>query len=75
MRLECTKLREFIDLVGEDRALMALSFFSVKRNPDVESFIRNNAIASFKIITANMTAHIVFLDNAIQSCLLISKCI
>ena len=38
-------LREFIGLVGEDRALKALSFFSVKRNPDVESFIRNNAVA------------------------------
>ena len=76
MRLECTELREFIDLVGEDRALMALSSFSVKRNPDVESFIRNNVIASFEIITANIPAHIVFhRDNAIQSCLLISKCI
>ena len=25
MRLECTELREFIDLVGEDKALQALS--------------------------------------------------
>ena len=34
MRLECTELREFMDLVGEDRALQALSSFSVKRNLD-----------------------------------------
>lgn len=45
MRLECTELREFIDLVGEDRAIKALSSFSVRRNPDVENFIRNNAVA------------------------------
>ena len=57
MRLECTELREFmdlvgedralqaLDLVGEDRALQALSSFSVKRNPDVENFIRTNAVA------------------------------
>ena len=45
MRLECTELREFMDLVGEDRALKALSSFSVKRNPDVENFIRTNAVA------------------------------
>ena len=60
MRLECTELREFLDLVGEDRALQALSSFmdlvgedralqalssfSVKRNPDVEDFIRTNAV-------------------------------
>ena len=45
MRLEYTELSEFIDLVGEDRALQALSSFSVKRNSDVENFIRNNALA------------------------------
>ncbi len=45
MRLECTELREFMDLVGEDKALQALSSFSVKRNPDVENFIRTNAVA------------------------------
>ena len=45
MRLECTELRAFMDLVGEDRALKALSSFSVKRNPDVENFIRTNAVA------------------------------
>ena len=44
MRLECTELREFMDLVGEDRALQVLSSFSVKRNPDVEDFIRTNAV-------------------------------
>lgn len=27
MKLECTELREFMDLVGEDRALKALSSF------------------------------------------------
>ena len=45
MTLKCMELREFIDLVGEDRALKALSSFSVKRNPDVENFIRTNAVA------------------------------
>ena len=45
MILECMELREFIDLLGEDRDLQVLSSFSVKRNPDVENFIRNNAIA------------------------------
>ena len=45
MTLKCMELREFIARVGEDRALKALSSFSVKRNPDVESFIRNNAVA------------------------------
>ena len=43
--LKCMELSEFIARVGEDRALKALSSFSVKRNPDVESFIRNNAVA------------------------------
>ena len=38
-------VREFMDLVGEDRALQALSSFSVKRNPDVENFIRTYAFA------------------------------
>lgn len=37
MRLECTELREFIARVGEDRALQALSSFSIKR----KSVIKN----------------------------------
>ena len=37
MRLECIELREFMDLVGEDRALQALSSFSIKR----KSVIKN----------------------------------
>ena len=45
MTLKCMELCEFIARVGEDEAEKALSSFSVKRNPDVENFIRNNAIA------------------------------
>ena len=48
MRLECTELRKFIDLVGEDRALQALSSFSVKRNP----YIRSNAVADKESVNA-----------------------
>ncbi len=43
-RLECTELCAFIDLVGEDRAIKALSSFSVKRNPDVGNFFHNDAV-------------------------------
>ena len=43
--LKCMELQEFIACVGEDEAKKALSSFSVKRNPDVENFIRKNAVA------------------------------
>ena len=36
---------EFIETMGESDARKALSSFRVSRNPDVESFIRNNAFA------------------------------
>lgn len=39
------ELQEFIACVREDEAKKALSSFSVKRNPDVENFIRKNAVA------------------------------
>ena len=55
------ELREFIALVGEDRALKALSSFSVKRNPDVESFIRNNAVAYEK--SDNARTYLVMTEN------------
>ena len=45
MTLKCMELREFIVRVGDDKAEKALSSFSVKRNPDVENFIRANAVA------------------------------
>ena len=38
------ELRGFIARAGEDEAQKALSSFSVKRNPDVENFIRSHAI-------------------------------
>ena len=43
--IDCTDLREFMDLVGKDRAWKAISSFSVKKNPGAESFIRDNAAA------------------------------
>ena len=38
-------LPQFMAIVGKDKAARALSAFRVSRNPDVESFIRNNAFA------------------------------
>ena len=61
MTLKCMELSEFIARVGEDRALKALSSFSVKRNPDVESFIRNNAVAYEK--SANARTYLVMTEN------------
>ena len=62
------KLREFIALVGEDRALKALSSFSVKRNPDVENFIRTNAVAYEKSDNASHDDLMMrdFIDFAIE---------
>ena len=61
MTLKCMELREFIARVGEDEAVKALSSFSVKRNPDVENFIRNNAIAYEK--SDNARTYLVLNDN------------
>ena len=61
MTLKCMELREFIALVGEDRALKALSSFSVKRNPDVENFIRTNAVAYEK--RDNARTYLVMTEN------------
>lgn len=37
-------LPEFVAIMGEDKAKEALSLFSVARNPDVERFIKTNAL-------------------------------
>ncbi len=63
MTLKCIDLREFMATVGEDEALKALSSFSVKRNPDVENFIRNNAVAYDK--SDNARTYLVVKDTDI----------
>ena len=59
--LKCMDLQEFIAHVGEDEAQKALSSFSVKRNLDVENFIRNNAIAYEK--SDNARTYLVVAEN------------